>query len=79
MCETTEKTNKADLISEAVEAIDYFSDQNKTLKQQQKILFVVCGVLLLTTLYWRICVNYLQNMIYLWWLLLKSYTMRVIN
>ena len=51
MIETTEKTNKSDLISEAVEAIDYFADQNKTLKQQQKVLFIICGVLLLTTIF----------------------------
>ena len=51
MIETTEKTNKAELISEAVEAIDYFADQTKTLKQQQKVLFIICGVLLMTTLF----------------------------
>ena len=47
MYQTTEKSNKADLISEAVEAIDYYAEQNVRLKQQQKILFIISGVLLL--------------------------------
>lgn len=45
--ETTMKNAKHDIVSEAVEALDYHIEQNERLKQQQLVLFCVSGFLLL--------------------------------
>lgn len=47
MNEINMKSNKAEIVSAALEAIDYHTAENVRLKQQQKALFIVSGVMLL--------------------------------
>lgn len=44
------KTSKADVISASIEAMDYHIEQTNRLKQQQKVLMGLCGLLLLINL-----------------------------
>lgn len=41
------KDTKADIVSEAIEAIDYHKEAHERLKEQQKVLLGLCGFLLL--------------------------------
>lgn len=42
------KTNKADVISASIEAMDWHIQQTNRLKQQQKVLLGLTGLLLIT-------------------------------
>ena len=45
MINVTEKNNKADIVDASIECVDYYAQQNARLQQQQNVLMVVVGVL----------------------------------
>ena len=45
------KSNKVDIITESMAAMDYFIEQNNRMKQQQQVLIGLCGFLFLVCLW----------------------------
>lgn len=44
-----EKNTKADIIDASIECVDYYAEQNARLQQQQNVLMVIVGILVVIT------------------------------
>ena len=45
MTSITEKNSKADIIDASIECVEYYAEQNARLQQQQNVLMVIVGIL----------------------------------